>query len=132
MKTKKGYLYTLEVLIATSMITIALVFMFKTPPAKPEIELSIIKKQGFDSMDYLENSGDLRSLAFSSNETQIEYLLRNLITGSYEIQICGEGDACLDSNVPGNQTVMVIDYYQSGYKEGYAPKKVRLFLWRKY
>ena len=129
----KGYMYTLEVLIAMSMIIVATVLMFRTPPAKPETETSIIKKQGFDSLEYLENSDELRSLAFSSNKTQIENLLRNLTTSGYEVHVCGEGDSCTTyDNVPSNQTVIVIDYYQSGYRDAYLPKKVRLLLWRIY
>jgi hypothetical protein len=134
---KKGYVYTLEVLIAASMITMALVFMFKTPPAKPETELSMIKKQGFESLQYLDNSGELRPLVFQNNETQIQSLLKNLTTAEFEVHICKNGDICsvssdLVSNVPGNQTVVVVDYYISGYKHSYSPKKVKLFLWRKY
>jgi hypothetical protein len=114
------------------MISLALIFMFKTPPVKPESELSIIKKQGFDSLEYLDFSNELRSAALAGNDTHIIKLLSNLTVGGYEIQICSEGDPCLSHLVPENQTVMVIDYYQSGYKDFYAPKKVRMFLWRKY
>ncbi|MBI5061176.1 MAG: hypothetical protein HZB67_02580 [Candidatus Aenigmarchaeota archaeon] len=130
---KKGYLYTIEVLIAASLIFVAMAFLFKTPPMKPETELSMIKRQGFEALEYMDNSEiGLRPLVYNKNESAIESQLSGLLRSEYVVEICSEGSTCVDSHAPINQTVIVVDYYISGYRDSYSAKKLRLFLWRKY
>ena len=131
-KGSKGYIYSLEVLIAISIILVAMVFLFRYAPTKPEIEISILKQQGFDILEYMNNEGTLREYVFNNNETELEAYLAVLLPKNiyFETDICSV--SCERTNVPNNETVISIDYYVSGYKEHYIGKKVRLWIWRKY
>lgn len=127
----KGFIYTLEVLIAVAIILASLVFIFRSSPAKPELDVSIIKTQGMDALSFLDAKGSLRKLVFDDNETEIEtqlkaYLPKNI---GFEVQLCTS--PCSAVNVPVNETVVAVSYYISGYKESYVGKKARLWLWRK-
>lgn len=135
MKTRKGmtgYIYSLEVLIAISIIFIALVFLFRYAPAKPATELSIIKQEGFHVLEYMNNQGALREYVFIDNETEFEKYLAPLLPANlyFETEICSL--LCDTENVPNNETVIAVDYYVSGYKDHYLGKKIRLWLWKKY
>ena len=127
---KKGYLYTLEVFIALSMIFLTLVFVFRNPPLRPELEISLIKQQGFEVLEYLDYKGVLRQYVSNSDEVSIENSLSSLLSSNiaYETEICAS--SCLDSNVPVNETVIAVDYYIAGYRDAYLGKKVRLWMWR--
>ena len=127
----KGYIYTLEVLIAISLILVSVVFIFRNPPAKPEFGISTMKIQGLQALEYLDNKGDLKNLVFQENETELENRIKNIlpIEAQFETEICNF--SCSAANVPLNETVIGIDYYASGYKENYVGKKVRLWIWRR-
>ena len=128
----KGYIYTLEVLIAISIIFISMVSLFRIAPAKPETEISIIKQSGFDALFYLDQSGILREMVLGNNETEIENNLKNILPENiqFETEICRT--SCDTTNLPINKTIIAVDYYIGGYKETYSGKKVRLFLWKRF
>jgi len=128
-KTIKGYLYTFEVLIAVSIFILAFVFMYKTAPLKSNMEISIIKQEGFDALDYMNNNDDLPRLVNENNEQAIEDMLQSILPPEifFETEICTSD--CNKANVPANMTVISVDYYVSGYKNQYAGKKVKLWLW---
>jgi hypothetical protein len=128
----KGFLYTIEVLIAVSIVFIPIVLIFSTLPVKPTLETSIMKTQGFDALDYLNTKGDLRKMMIEKNETGIEQSLRSLLPGNvrFETEICYKD--CPRTNVPDNVTVVVFDYYLSGFRDYYNPEKVRMWMWRSY
>ena len=130
--SSKGYTYTLEVLIAVSVIIVSITFLFKTPLQKPELELSTIKRQGFEALKYLDESDQLRNSTLNKNETELENALRGLLVSEYDVDICDPNATCLGTSIPKNQTIIIIDYYISGYKQDYNVKKIRLFLWRKF
>ncbi|MFC2143244.1 hypothetical protein ACFLQN_02490, partial [Candidatus Aenigmatarchaeota archaeon] len=60
---KKGYVYTLEVLIALSLIFLTLVFVFKTPIIQTEVEVAVIKRIVMDEINHLGETGELASYA---------------------------------------------------------------------
>ncbi|MFH0832698.1 MAG: hypothetical protein V1900_03205 [Candidatus Aenigmatarchaeota archaeon] len=128
----KGYIYTMEMLIAVSLIFISLVYINSYTPTKPEMELSLIKAQGFEAMEYVDGKGSLRTLVSNANETGVEEQLRAVISNNlnFETEICIND--CTKTNVPDNETVVGIDYYISAHKSNYFGKKVRLWLWRKF
>ena len=131
-RMKKGYLYTLEVLIACSILFITFVYIFRLPPTEPELEISIIKQFGFEALQYLDGKGDLRGLIADGNESVIESQLRGILLGNihFETEICKT--TCDQRNVPVNETIVAMNYYTSGYKGIYEPQKLRLWMWRKY
>ncbi|MCD6092604.1 MAG: hypothetical protein J7J38_01115 [Candidatus Aenigmarchaeota archaeon] len=132
MRTRKGYLYTLEVLLAASMIFAAIIFTFRYAPIKPQTEMSIIKQQGFDALKYIDEKGDLRKYVSLDDETGIENDLSDILIKSikFEIDICD--NVCDQRNVPTNQPIIIVDYYISGYDSDYGYNKVRLYMWKKY
>ncbi len=126
----KGYVYTLEVLIAVSVIFVSLVFLFRNPPTKPDLEIPLMKRQGFEALDYLMQKDDIRELVSNGNESLLESRLKEALTAvQFDIDICNY--TCSETNVPANQTAIAIDYYVSGYRNSYFGKKVRLWLWKK-
>lgn len=129
--SSKGFVYTLEVLIAISMILISVVFILRSPPEKPDFSTSTMKLQGFDALEYMDNKGDLKNLVFQNNETEIENRIRDILPREilFETQLCNV--SCSEVNTPVNETVVVINYYISGYTNNYLGKKVKLWLWRR-
>ncbi|MBI2971404.1 MAG: hypothetical protein HYY37_03245 [Candidatus Aenigmarchaeota archaeon] len=128
----KGYVYTLEVLIALSLILVTIFLAMKTPPTKPESEISLIKRTGFETLDFLTTRNRLREWVDADNESVIEGELLALLPKNVlaEVQLCTS--PCDDSNVPRNQTVIGVDYYVAGYKDKYIGKEVKVWLWRKF
>jgi len=126
----KGYLYTLEVLISFSVLVVTLVSLFRTSSQTPETELGIIKNAGFDALQYLNDKGDLKKFIAQRDELALENSLKSILTDfEFETEICRTN--CSDMNVPKNETVIVVDYYSSGYLN-YDNEKVRLWMWKKY
>ena len=114
--SSKGYIYTLEVIIAIPIILLSLIFIFGTPPVKPELEISLIKQQGFNALEYLDQKDLLRQLS----DAEIENQLRALLPDNIQLSLGGE--------LP-DKTVIAVDYYISGYKGKYIGKKITLWLW---
>ncbi len=126
----KGYLYTLEVLIAISIIFVSMVMLFRYAPTQPDLGVSILKQQGFEALGYMDDKGTLRELVLMNNETAIEEELNLILLKAvnFETDICSL--SCNKTSVPANKTVVAVDYYVSGYKDAYLGKKLRLWLWR--
>ena len=126
----KGYVYTLEALIGISLIITSMVFLFGDSATKPELEISIIKQQGFEALEYLDKSGFLRGNL--DDEAAIENKLSTMmpVSVNLEAEICKTN--CSELNLPVNMTTIAIDYYISGYKSDFIGKRVRLWLWREY
>lgn len=128
---KKGYIYTLEVIFAVSIIFIAMVFAFRSPEPKPKIETSLIKEKGLSALEFLSESGDLRKLVSSSNETGINETLRDLIPNNidFKVKICAV--QCPEVVLPENTTVIILDRYVAGSENIYTGNKLRVWLWGK-
>jgi hypothetical protein len=129
----KGYVYTLEVLIATSIILVSVGFILQTPPPQPDLQTSLVKMQSFDSLEYLDNFGKLREYVLLGNSTAIKNELSSVISDvlDYRVKICS--DTCIPpSDLPGNQTIISTDYYTGSFRENYLGKKVKIWIWRKF
>jgi hypothetical protein len=128
--SKKGYMYTLEVLLALSLIFVAIVYLFSQPTDKPELEISIIKMQGFQALKYLDEKGVLRKYVSDDDEKGIEKELKDILIKNikFETEICVT--TCSTRNVPSGQAIISVTYYVSGYRNTYDAKKVRLYMWR--
>ena len=125
----KGYLYTVEVLIAISLVMITFVLVFQSVPTKPNLETSLVKQQGYDALKYLDNRGLLRFYVHEDSEADIESQLSQVLVSSikFEAQVCDYW--CNSTNIPASDTVVAVDYYVSGYMDYYSGKKVRLWMW---
>jgi hypothetical protein len=118
----KGYLYTIEVLIATSIVFIAVGMAFKSPAIKPAMETELIGEQGFLKLQYLDVNGTLRELVMNRNETGLESALA--LAWPYEVSF-----SCDDRNLPENKTVITTVYYVVGEKHTYNYTKICLYSW---
>ena len=129
MSGKKGYLYTIEVLIAVAVIFFSVYFLYSSPSPEPEIELAVIKQQGFYALEYMHGHDYLEKYVLAEDEYSIEQLLRGILSPNinFETEICRQ--SCEDTNVPGNRTVISLDYYVAGYRDSYLGKKLKMWLW---
>ena len=127
----RGYVYTLEVLLAVSLVITTLVFLYKTPPVKPQLEVSGMKLQGIRALEYLDKKGDLRQFAIVANETDIEKRINSTLIRSigFETDICTL--TCNETGVPRNKTVVAVDYYIAGYRRTHNVTKIKMWMWRK-
>jgi hypothetical protein len=130
MENKKGYLYTLEMLFAIAVIFGAIVFVFKASPDKPITEIGLIKQQGFDALQYMDESGNLKKYYYENNQSALDGELNNILTKSisFKADMCKYD--CSQDGIPGNQTIIIVDYYISGCRTNFNPGKIRLYLWK--
>ena len=116
-------------LIAVSIILVALVLIFREGPKEQEIEVSLLKRYAWESLEYLNNNGTLREYVANDDEGSLESAVGEIlpINVFFEIDICGL--QCDDTNVPKNETVISVDYYVSGYRNVFIDKKIKLWAW---
>ena len=121
----KGAMKTLEVVLAASILLIGLGFVFSPKTVSP---IDDMKEQGYDALDYLADSGQLRK--YAESEQDIGMLLDPLIDYNFMGVFCRE--AC-NASVPDNRDVVALDYYISGYasSDGIKSdlKRFRLYIW---
>ena len=127
----KGYVYTLEVFLAISIIIITLTFLYRTPPQKPQLEVSEMKIEAMHVLEYLDGKGDLRGQAIISNKTAMDSKINDTITTSLDFKTNVCKSACDTSGVPRNKTVVSVDYYIAGSKNVYNATRVKLWVWRR-
>lgn len=126
---KKGFIYTLEVLIAISLITLTVVFLFRFSPQTTQSDITILKISGMNALVYLDQYYDLDMWVFEGNETNIENTLEQLLPEgiNYEAEVCET--ECNTIGVPTTKSVVAVDYYVSSYGKHLVSSKVRLWLW---
>ena len=77
-KRKKGYVYTIEMLIAVSMILVAIVITFREAPKEQAIEVTMLKRYAWESLEYLNYNNTLREPVAADDETVIENELKGI------------------------------------------------------
>ncbi|MFH1420802.1 MAG: hypothetical protein ABIG30_02435 [Candidatus Aenigmatarchaeota archaeon] len=120
---KKGYLYTIEVLIVVAIIIVVAVFLFRSPPDRPNTEITLMKQKLLWAVDYMYTT-DLRQLVFDDNADVIIQRLSDMLPG-IEIDACVDCDKNIDAN-----NVATVQYYFSGI-ERYEARMLRIYAWRK-
>lgn len=125
----KGYVYTLEVMLAISILAIAVLTIFGSAPEKPDLGISIIKQRSWESLMYVDSADLLRQHVKNGNESAIERELVGILPVNYkfEIDICQS--ECSTGNIPGNKSVVSTDYYVSAYRDNFIGKKVKMWVW---
>jgi hypothetical protein len=128
----KGYVYTLEVMLAVAVIMFMIVLIFSSTPEQPETNIALMKQNGYDALQYLDNAGLLQQLVSNNSVRELKSNITALITSNivFDAAVC-QAD-CTSYNVPRNRTVVTVDYYVSAYKDVYLGKKVRLWMWQLY
>lgn len=124
----KGYIYTLETMIAISIVLIAATVVFSTANVPETSSLGSIKRQGYNAFEFLDQKDELRLLVKNENELDLKKKIRNLLPAgiSIELDICTT--AC-SGNTPQGKNIVSVDYYVSGYKDSFFNKKVKLWMW---
>ena len=117
---KRGFVYTLEALVVVGVVFLTMAYVFRYAPPAPQSDITIMKRAGIDALEYLEQRGELRRYISELNEAQIAI--------KFETEICR--DYCNTFGVPTRQTVAVVDYYVSAYRDSYEGQRIRLWLWR--
>ena len=120
MKGSKGFIHTLEVVIALAMITAALIGLFK--PLQPADNSAQLVASGYAALQYLEDTDVLRPAAASKEVATIRTALQPLLT-NFEVEICipsCEGTA--------HQDAVAVDYFIAG-STSYNPVHLKLYLW---
>lgn len=126
----KGYIYTLEILISISLIVVTSVFAFKFAPNRDIDNMDVIKDKVFNSLEYLDQKGDLRIIVNNLNRNALDKNLTLLLSGfNVDSDICS--DACITPILP-NRPVISVEYYVSGYQDNYLRKKIKVWVWRKF
>ena len=127
----RGYIYTLEVLLSVSIVIITLTYLYRTPPIKPQSEISAMKLQGIQALEYLEKKDDLRQYVIIANETDIRRRINDTIITSIDFEIDTCTLTCNSTGVPENKSVVSMDYYIAGYRGTHNVTKVKMWMWRK-
>jgi hypothetical protein len=126
--SKKGYVYTIEALIAIALILIATVIIFGISQTPSSSSLSLAKKQGFDAMEFLDQNDELRLLVAVGNKNDLKNRLKDLLPPGITLDV----DICrydCTANTPANKNVVSLDYYISGYHDTFFMKKVKIWMW---
>lgn len=128
----KGYVYTLEVMLAVATIMATLVLMFGTAPEEPEAQLAVIKQTGYDALFYMDQTDELRDAVSRGALGEIDSNLTKMLPSSikFDTNICTT--SCNSTELPENRTIVTADYYISGYKDQFINKKLRLWMWEKF
>jgi hypothetical protein len=128
----KGYIYTLEVVIAISILLLTVALFLADKPEVPDVSPNLIKRQLFDAAELLENNGTLRQIVLENNTTMIKSSLLSILPENIfvEADICSL--ECNSSTVSSTEAVVSVDYYLSGYDKEFFGKKVKLWAWREF
>ncbi|GEM_PF-3690217 len=126
---QKGFVYTLEVLLAVGLIFLTLVYLFRFSPPTPQHGLTIIKRSGIEALEFMDQNYDLRKWVSEFNEAQVESTLNTLLPNNikFESEICTT--ECSAAGVNTKKSVVAVDYYVIAYRDQYLGQKVRLWLW---
>jgi len=121
----KGVSFTLEAVMAATIIIVALLFFFK--PQVPQDYFPDLQERGYSCLKSLDDEGNLREYAISNDVSTIENKLADCLTPfNYTIQICRS--ACTSTNLPESKDIIISKYYIAG-KEAIDPLYVKLNLW---
>ena len=127
--SKKGYVYTLEVLLAVSIVFLSMVFAFKMPEFSPDTSSVSLKSRGEEALRNLDTRGTLRSFVIYNDIDALRGNLTDILpqnTG-FDVEICRE--LCEEPALPDEKTIVHIKYYISGDAEEYDISTVHLWLW---
>ncbi len=125
----RGFVHSIEVLIAASILLIGIAMIFK-----PYVSINIdqMKTQGYQTLKYLDDSGFLRDSVKIGNTLELDKKIKETISYNFMVDICK-----IDCKTPIllEKNTVVIEYYISGYGDDsglvFDPHKVKLYIWDK-
>lgn len=128
----RGYLYTLEAMIAAFLIFVTIIYVFRGISSEDETKYLKIKSLCYDAIEYLDNVGLIREYVYKGFKEQLEEKLEEILPSSLEVEVEFCTDDCRISSLPVKKSVIIVDHYISGFRSTYEYKKVRVYLWEKY
>lgn len=130
MKGTKGYLYTLEAMIAALIIMSTVVVLYINPQGKPQFEASTLKDRGYACLKYLDNKGLLRYYAIQNNSQSLQAELQSCLPNlaNFTTSFCTTSVNCTATELPGNKTIVLADYIVAGQAD-FQPTLINLYLW---
>jgi hypothetical protein len=136
MVNKKGYLRTLEALIAIAilLIFITTALMINRPETNPSVpdDIRLIQDTIFSK---IQANTELRDCLVADDFTCINDTVNSTMieTLNFKIQICpGDPNNCiLTADLPGDKTIYSDSIFIQEPEEGSQYATLRLFLWRK-
>lgn len=113
---------TLEAVIASALILIAIIYFSIPQGILPETKLV---KTGFNCLKDLDNKGLLRYYASNNLESDLKRSLENCLPLDFDVRICGI-DCSLGFQT--NETAISVNYLIAGEKFP-NPMQVKLWMW---
>ncbi|MFH0949178.1 MAG: hypothetical protein V1802_01695 [Candidatus Aenigmatarchaeota archaeon] len=128
----KGYVYTIEAFVAVAIIFLSVFFSLQFAGYYPETRSSVIKTRGYNAIEHLDDTGQLRSLVMKGNEKSIEGNITNLIGNEINVTVKICSLVCQQPSLPANTTIVPVEYYISSSSETYIGKKLVAWFWGRY
>lgn len=123
----KGMMYSLEAMIAAVLILAALIAVYSFSKQQEGFDATTIKENGYFCIKDLDSRGLLRYYALSNDTVNIRSYLQACLPRSlnFSISFC----ASCAPDVPGNKTIVSINYLIAGEAALFQPANSNLFLW---
>lgn len=123
----KGMMYTLEAVIAAVLILAALITVYSFSKQEAGFDAATIKENGYSCIRDLDGRGVLRYYALSNDSAGIRSYFQSCLPRSlnFSMQFCAD---CAP-DVPGNRTIVSVNYIIAGEAALFQPTNANLFLW---
>jgi hypothetical protein len=128
----KGYIYTLEVLLAISIILGSIFLIMGGIRNSEDYRPTSVAQQMFDALKYMDTKGTLRASVDNNNTLYIKNNLTALLPETIKFAVAVCTTDCSSTATPNDRTVFVLDYFIAGYKDVYLGKRVHVWVWEKY
>lgn len=124
----KGISYSLEALIAISIVVTSLIFVFSGLAAPQRAGLAFAEENAFSCLRSLDAEGKLRPDASASNTNNINNNVRGCVRGSFNhtTQVCK--GTCTSVTIDRDKDTVSAKYYLAGYNST-DPAVVIVYLW---
>ncbi|TAL47460.1 hypothetical protein EPN87_02870 [archaeon] len=123
----KGQMQTLESVIAVVIIAGTFIFLYSGQYQIPNLESVNRKLVGFNALQSLDSSNQLRQYVVANDSRSIENLLASFLTNvNYNVSICYL--TCPETSFVANNTAAVT-YLVAGNASAYYPEQVVLYQW---
>lgn len=123
----KGMMYTLEAVMAAILILATLISVYSFSKQETGFDAATIKENGYSCIKNLDSRGVLRYYALSNDSVGVRSYFQNCLPRSlnFSINFC----ASCAPDVPGNKTIVSVNYMIAGEAALFQPSNANLFLW---
>lgn len=121
---KKGFLYTLEAMIASLLILSSLLLIYNIQEPKSE---KIPIELGYNCLKEMDYKGFLRNYVLNNDVQQINNYLDDCLPKTIDSSISFGEQVTLPTNV----SVVIVDYLIAGEKDTFNPVLINLYMWSK-